>query len=324
MGRQRTINDAQFWRAPQIADRSQEDKATLLYLLTSPYSNIIGVYQIVPRIAAAEMGWTADQLITILRRLETLSLARFDEPSGYVRVCIWWEHNSAKMAVATTLRAKTYAQIEQIPTHWRSEFLADFLQRIPEAERKSDGSTTRLRELITADLAQLGDRLSIAYRQAIPSPAGNTTDNTNPNSNNYGDSPLEFPMLEAGVQEHLAAVITRLPGGMRQDVLDEIAAKLRAGTLRSPIRLAQHFVDNPSAFVIADGLAVRQARAKRLAVQSELEKQAEKRNSELASIDEQLSCMDEVQFESVYGRLPPNVLQQLRDRWSKLREGHRA
>jgi len=44
MGRQRTIDDTNFWRSPRVADCSQEDKATLLYLLTSPSSNIIGVY----------------------------------------------------------------------------------------------------------------------------------------------------------------------------------------------------------------------------------------------------------------------------------------
>lgn len=325
MGRQRTINDSEFWRSPRIADRTQEDKATLLYLLTSPYSNIIGVYPIVPRIAAAEMGWTAEQLLPILRRLGDFELVQFEEPSGFVWVRNWWDHNSAKMAVATTLREKTYSQIAAIPVAWRTAFLADFLMRIPSVEKDDRNTKDDLRTIVSRDMASHGYSVPIPYRQATDSPAGNTTDNTNSNSNNYrGDWPLEFPMLEAGVQEQLAAVISRLPSDMRQDVLDEISAKRRAGTLRSPIRLAQHFADNPTAFVIADGLAVRQARAKRLAVQNELERQAEKRNSDLASIDEQLSCMDDAQFEIVYGRLPPNVLQQLRDRWSKLRKGHRA
>lgn len=325
MGRQRTINDAEFWRSPRIADRTQEDKATLLYLLTSPYSNISGVYPIVPRIAAAEMGWTADQLLAILKRLGSLELVQFEEPSGFVWVRNWWDHNSAKMAIATTLREKTYSQIAAIPATWREAFLADFLMRIPTGEKGCHSAKDDLRSIVARDMAGCGYSLPIPYRQATDSPAGNTTDNTNSNSNNYsGAWPLEFPMLEAGMQEQLAAVISRLPSDMRQDVLDEIAVKLRAGTVRSPIRLAQHFADNPGAFVIADGLAIRQGRAKRIAVQTELARQAEKRNSELDSIDEQLSYMDDVQFENMYGRLPSNVLQQLRDRWSKLRDVHRA
>lgn len=58
MGRQRTINDVAFWRSPKMAGRTQEDRALLTYLLTGPFSNIIGVYQIVPRIAASEMDGT--------------------------------------------------------------------------------------------------------------------------------------------------------------------------------------------------------------------------------------------------------------------------
>jgi hypothetical protein len=98
MGRQRTIDDAEFWRSLRIANRSQEDKATLLYLLTSPYSNIIGVYPIVPCIAASEMGWTVDQLIPVLERLASLELISFDKPSGFVWVCMWWYHNRLRAA----------------------------------------------------------------------------------------------------------------------------------------------------------------------------------------------------------------------------------
>lgn len=321
MGRQRTINDAEFWRSPRIADRTQEDKATLLYLLTSPYSNIIGVYAIVPRIAAAEMGWTAEQLLAILKRLGSVELVRFEDDSGFVWVRNWWDHNSAKMAVATTLRAKTYSQIDSIPAPWRTEFLLDLLMKIPTADTDGPLMKDDLRNIVARDMASRGYTVPIPYRQATDSPPGNTTNNSISNSNNYGGdkSTLEFPMLEAGVLEQLASIISRLPCEMRQDVLDEIAAKLRAGTLRSPIRLAQHFADNPRTFAISDGLAVRQARAKRSSLQSELDRQAKRRDSELANIDEQLCGMDDEQFEAVYGQLPRNVLQQLSDRRARLR-----
>lgn len=334
MGRQRTINDAEFWRSPRIADRTQEDKASLLYLLTSPYSNIIGIYSIVPRIAAAEMGWTAEQLIATLKRLESIPLVRYDDSSGYVWVTNWWDHNSAKMAVATTLRAKTYAQIDEIPPQWRTEFLSDFLMRIPLSEPNTSGSKTSLRDLVAADMVSRGHRVSIPYRQPIDSVSvpdqqrtdragGNTTNNANPNSNNYNaDPPLEFPALEASVQEQLATIVGRLPYKLRQDVLDEISAKVRSGTLRSPIRLAQHFADNPDSFVISDGLAVRHARAKRSSVQLELEKQAQMRDEELANIDAQLCGLNAEQFENKYGRLPPVLLQQLRARRARMEGGH--
>lgn len=121
MGRQRTIDDAEFWRSPRIANRSQEDKATLLYLLTSPYSNIIGVYPIVPRIAASEMGWTADQLIPVLERLASLELISFDEPSGFVWVRIWWYHNRLRAAFLGNLAKRAYAELCKVPSNWRTD-----------------------------------------------------------------------------------------------------------------------------------------------------------------------------------------------------------
>jgi hypothetical protein len=336
MGRQRTINDAEFWRSPKIADRTQEDKATLLYSLTSPYSNIIGVYSIVPRIAAAEMGWTADQLLTVLKRLESLELLQYDAASSILWVRNWWDHNSAKMAVATTLRAKTYAQIDEIPEKWRSEFILDFLVRLPNDESNTGSSELSLRDVVAVDLESRGHtvpipyrypkpRVSIGYQEPMDRVAGNTTDTINVNSNNYdAELPLEFPDLEAEIQKQLAAIVGRLPQEIRQDVLDEIAAKIQAGTVRSPIKLAQHFAKNPGSFAISEGLSVRNARSQRVLVKSELQNQVQKRDSELASFDAQLGNMNEEQFEDEFGRLPPNGLQQLRNRWVRLRVGRFA
>jgi len=135
MSRQRIINDANFWRSPRVADCTQEDKATLLYLLTSPSSNMIGVYSIVPRIAAAEMGWTAEQLIPVLRRLSVSGLIEFDEQQGYVWVKIWWEHNSAKLAVSSKLLNVTISQIEKIPEAWRATY-TNFLMSYIVPERR--------------------------------------------------------------------------------------------------------------------------------------------------------------------------------------------
>ena len=44
MGRQRTINDQNFWHSTQLINCTTEDKVALLHLLTGPVSNIIGVY----------------------------------------------------------------------------------------------------------------------------------------------------------------------------------------------------------------------------------------------------------------------------------------
>ncbi|HAF43526.1 MAG TPA: hypothetical protein DCK83_00915 [Gallionellaceae bacterium] len=119
--RQRTISDS-FWRDPRTSDLSQEEKATLLYYLTSPSSNIIGVYQIVWRIGAAEMGWTSEQLITVTERLQCKELIRFNH-DGWIWVRVWWTHNSPAGAFSPKLRQNACKQIQAIPTDWRDEYL---------------------------------------------------------------------------------------------------------------------------------------------------------------------------------------------------------
>jgi len=324
MGRQRTINDAEFWRSPRVADRSQEDKATLLYLLTSPYSNIIGVYQIVPRIAAAEMGWTADQLLAILKRLNSSEIALFDAESGFVWVKNWWDHNSAKMAIATTLRSKTLGQISAIPAPWRDEFLRDFLSRLPSNDSRQSGDDLRL--LITRELAKCGYGVSIPYQQGSHTSAGNTNlnsnDISNSNTTHSGDC-LEFPSLDVDILSELQHIVQELPLHIRQDVLDEITAKMNAGTLRSSIALARHFAAKPDRFVLKEGYAVRLARKKRTPVQAELDAQARRRVDELAYLDENLLHLSEQQFLETYQNLPPTLIHHLRIRRAQLTSASR-
>jgi hypothetical protein len=120
--RQRTISDF-FWRDPDISDLSQEDKATLLYFLTSPSSNIIGCYQVVWIIAAAEMGWTKDQLLVVVKRLKAQELIEFNE-AGWVWVKIWWKHNSPGVALNPNSKLISHAkkQCAVIPFEWLTDF----------------------------------------------------------------------------------------------------------------------------------------------------------------------------------------------------------
>jgi hypothetical protein len=120
--RQRTISD-EFWRDSQIWGLSQEDTATLLYLLTSPSSNIIGCYRLVWRIAAAEMGWTADQMLVVVMRLQEKGLIEYTE-SGWVWVKIWWLHNSPAVALNPRSKLITHArkQFADIPRDWLAAF----------------------------------------------------------------------------------------------------------------------------------------------------------------------------------------------------------
>ncbi|WP_448649543.1 hypothetical protein [Pseudomonas corrugata] len=164
MGRQRTINDKKFWNSPKMAGRTQEDRATLVYLLTCTSSNIVGSYSIVPRIAAAEMGWdTESQFMPVLKRLCDSDFIKYDADTSFVWVRIWWEHNSPKMALAPTLRQKSIQQIKEMPTHWISDYVDDMAERLQEADE--------YREMLIQEFQATSiDRVSLLYHRPMDRP----------------------------------------------------------------------------------------------------------------------------------------------------------
>ncbi|MDD5298222.1 MAG: hypothetical protein PHU46_15055 [Rhodocyclaceae bacterium] len=121
-GRQRVVRDG-FWRDPDLAEITQEEKSSLLYLLTSPSSNIGGVYRLVWRVAGAEMGWTAEQFLSVLARLRDLNKVDFEENTGFVWVKIWWNHNSTAGAFSPKLRKIAIEEVAAMPEAWRGPYL---------------------------------------------------------------------------------------------------------------------------------------------------------------------------------------------------------
>lgn len=136
MGRQRTIRDQNFWRSPRLLNCSTEDKVALLHLLTAPDSNITGVYPLVPRIAGAEIGWTAEQWLQVMHRLQDEGLARYDQVKYVVWVRIWWDHHTATQVTGPKLRARAIEEIRRIPSEWLDDFLCDFNDRLDEGQQR--------------------------------------------------------------------------------------------------------------------------------------------------------------------------------------------
>nr|WP_240988612.1 hypothetical protein [Cupriavidus taiwanensis] len=289
----------------------------MLYLLTSPFSNIVGVYQIVPRIAAAEMGWTSEQLVQVLDRLADLNLIAFDEKSGWVWVKIWWEHHSAKMATAPSLRASTCEQIKQIVPAWRDAYVADFVPRVPTAKGWRDEVHAAFQEF--------------AYEVATPCPhpvdtgpantnyKNNFTDNTNTgraagatDAGQDAIAALEFPSLAGPELAALQTLIVQMPQSIRQDVLDEIEGKRRAGRLKGALALCGHFRQDPAAFVLTDGKAVQRERSSR--------RQAAQREADFgAQLDRALLTMSDEELQRHQVGLPRSFVEKVSARRHRLR-----
>lgn len=70
MGVKRPV-DTDFWTDGKVDDFSPEDKYFMLYLLTSPFSRQLGIYEISVKQAAFQMGYSVDAFNVLLERFET-------------------------------------------------------------------------------------------------------------------------------------------------------------------------------------------------------------------------------------------------------------
>ncbi|MDF3846652.1 hypothetical protein [Achromobacter denitrificans] len=290
MSRQRTIND-QIWRSNRLSGCTVEDRYALFYFLTSPFSNVIGAYEIVLRVAASEMGWDVEsQLMNVIRRLVDADLIYFDADANHVWVKVWWDHNSAKMAVASTLRKKTLEQIAALPERWRNDYAGDFINRLP--------ADDPLRDTVAMALAYPSDRVSTAYADPSDSPSpiqsgksdavinqgvseadtvsipyrqgmdrrpGNTTTNTNSIYNTTtttgADHGLQYPSSLAPAERvSVQNLIANIPADSAQALLDELEGAIKKpGTIRtSKVAYLKGLVDRhrTGGFVPSAGIQV--------------------------------------------------------------------
>lgn len=250
MGRQRTINDAN-WRSVKMSGRTVEDRYALLYFLTSPFSNIVGAYELVISIAAPEMGWDSEsQLKPVIKRLINEGLLECDQERGFVWVRDWWDHNSAKMAVGPALIKKTIEQIWKIPSQWRHDYLADFMPRLDSNSKEFAAlshtfgyqeedvlaQTCIPVERVQGPCAVPVAREAVACGEAVDRSAGNT--NGIYNSINTTTTKVihnhNLPELSAAENSSVEKLLSGIPDKDAQALVDEFCAAVRSpGTIRT-------------------------------------------------------------------------------------------
>ena len=64
------VMDSDFWVDPKVDDFSPEDKYFMMYLLTNPFSSLLGIYEISIKQAAFHLGYTQDTIHVLLDRFE--------------------------------------------------------------------------------------------------------------------------------------------------------------------------------------------------------------------------------------------------------------
>jgi len=223
-----------LWRSRLTSNLDEQERSTLAYLLTSPFSSYVGIFELVPRVAAAEMRISETKFRARVARLETLGLVATS--SDYILVKVWFMHSSWQVYLKpkATARVPALRAMQQVPRElislWRisteaagvpatviEKFLAD-AQKLaatgdePMDEDPASGNSAR-QPIPTA---------SIPY----PSPTLNNTTSIGPHGTGEPDSTTtaKASPVGGGDQEpetHFELHLNEFAEPHRQTVVDE-------------------------------------------------------------------------------------------------------
>lgn len=87
-----------FWEDDKVVnDFSPEDKYFFLYLLTNPHTSQLGIYKLVPKTAAFEMGYSVDAVKVLLERFENkYGIIRYSKKTSEVAIKNYLRHSVLK------------------------------------------------------------------------------------------------------------------------------------------------------------------------------------------------------------------------------------
>ena len=87
-----------FWTDPKVVDMfSPEDKLFMLYLLTNPHANLLGIYSFGIRIASFETGYSQETIKVLLDRFEyKYKVIMYSHETQEIAILNWLKHSIIK------------------------------------------------------------------------------------------------------------------------------------------------------------------------------------------------------------------------------------
>lgn len=87
-----------FWEDPKVMTLfTPEDKYFMLYLLTNPHTTQLGIYHLVPKIAAFEMGYSLESVLSLIDRFENkYGIIRYNNETMEVAIKNYLKHSIVK------------------------------------------------------------------------------------------------------------------------------------------------------------------------------------------------------------------------------------
>ncbi len=101
-----------FWQDSEILDLTPEDKLFYLYLLTNPHTTACGCYELSPKIAATELGYSIDIINQLLQEFAERGKIRYDTKTKEVLIVNWLKYNSVSSPTVKKLLKKELASIK--------------------------------------------------------------------------------------------------------------------------------------------------------------------------------------------------------------------
>lgn len=132
MAKYRPISPENAWRSSRGARLEIEERYVEFYLLSSPFSNVIGCYPIVEQIASAEIGFhDPKKLVDVLERLQAQGIITYE--AGYVLVRTWFFHNTYESAFQGNVAKAAIREVASLPLELREQWVASCIEAgVPE------------------------------------------------------------------------------------------------------------------------------------------------------------------------------------------------
>lgn len=91
------IVSTEFWTDKKVVEQfTPEDKLFFLYLLTNPHTTQLGIYSFIPKVAAFEIGYSKDTVLSLIERFERYEIIMFSNSSGEIAVKNYLKHSIVK------------------------------------------------------------------------------------------------------------------------------------------------------------------------------------------------------------------------------------
>lgn len=176
MGIKRIV-DSSFWTDGKIDEFSPEDKYFMVYLLTSPYSTQLGIYEISIKYVAMHLGYSMDAVKVLLDRFENKYGIIFYSPKTHeIAVKNYLRHSIIKggapvrdCLIKEMKKVKNKSLIERVFAHLK----------------RKEGLNATVRNIITEYEAKNG---ALHYSNENANENDNENENDNDNEVSYHDT----------------------------------------------------------------------------------------------------------------------------------------